>query len=163
MHQLSHNPAEHKKLDGFLQFDESRAHISRWQETFFPLEHTGLTDEETAPLVSIVKCRAFAPGELLLDRFAVNPSVCFVISGAVDRVVHGLRVSTCYPGELLHDVHFYYPALAPYNAVGRTAGVLGIIEHGAIEQLSEVHPRLTLALHKLIGGARRAAPGAGGA
>ena len=45
--------------------------------------------------------------ELLLDRFATNEMVCFVLEGSVDLRSHGKAVHTLRAGQLLQDVAFF--------------------------------------------------------
>ena len=56
------------------------------------------TDDDAALLFPHILCRTYEKGELLLDRFASNETVSFVLSGEVDLVINGATLRTCGAG-----------------------------------------------------------------
>jgi hypothetical protein len=88
IHQITSNPAVHSSLSFDLAPQDAAAEIATWRDERFlaKLEDFEISAEDGRYLISCMQFHRFDAGELLIDSFAVNEYVCFVISGVVDAV-----------------------------------------------------------------------------
>ena len=157
VHKLAFNPSKHKPLPFAMAPTDAAGAVKEWRERHFQPDEHDVSDAEVDRLVESFTYHRFEPEQLLLDRYARNDAVCFVLSGEVALVVRDrdgigeVKLDSRGPGELLADVSYFDPEAMPCDAIAESGGVLAGISHDAIRGLSVEAPMLGLALMRMIG------------
>ena len=153
--QITRNQSLHAPLQMALSRGDAADDVQAWiDDQFVPtLEDHDITDEDAHFLVSCMHFHRFDAGEVLLDSFAVNECVCFVVSGSVDVVETwtGKRHPVGTQDKVLYDVEFFGTGVLPCNVVGREPGVVGGLPHSMLQSLALTKPLLSLKVVRMIG------------
>lgn len=153
--QITHNAALHAPLAFDLAPQEAASDVDAWKEDRFMetlLDH-GIDAEDGHYLVSLMQFHRFVAGEQLLDAFAVNECICFVVSGSVEVVEPwtGKRQEVGQKDKVLYDVEFFEPGALPSTIVGREDGIIGSLPYSVIESLAQQKPQLALQAMRMVG------------
>jgi len=158
IHHITAGPSLHQPL----HFDLSHQQVvEELQEAKFLAtleEHAGIAEDDGDYLMSNMHFHRFVPGELLLDTFANNECVCFVVSGEIDflepwtgnKHPMGFEIPE---SKVLQDVAFFDQSAGkmPCHVIGREEGLVGGLPHNAIESVARERPQLAMQLMRMIG------------
>lgn len=157
VHKMAFNPQNHKPIAWSMAPTEAAATVATWRKHHFNAQGHDISAAELDHLISYFNYHTFKPEEKIMDRFAKNETVCFVLSGQVALVVRDrddlreVKLGTRGPGTLVADVSFYDAEAMPCDAIGEEEGIIAGIAHDTIRDLAIEKPMLALAVMRMIG------------
>ena len=106
LYQLTRNPTAHPPISWNMGAADREAAAERWNREFFQSEaaEMEITPADVDLLLARVKCRSFSEGVVVIDRFAQNECVCFLIAGTVDLKLSGATLGKRTAGDLLLEL-----------------------------------------------------------
>lgn len=153
--QITRDPSLHAPLDFDLALGDASDEVQAWTEDHFvpTLEEHDMDESEAKYLISSMQYHRFAAGDPLLDPFALNECVCFVVSGSVDVIETwtGKQRQVGTQDKVLYDVEFFGTYGLPCNIVGREAGVVAGLAHTVLKSLAQTRPELALKVMRMVG------------
>ena len=155
VYQLAHNPAAHPPLAWNLAPKQAESALTKWLQggRLGPVEcEVVMSQADLKRIADLFEFHRFAAGERVVDRFAKNDYICFVLDGSVDLRIDNHTLATRSAGHVANASSYYDGGrVLPCDIVGASDGVLGGLRHDAIEELAILEPALGLTLARMVG------------